>query len=79
MQTLIRLLLWEQSDLGLHCLPSPKTYFPPAGRLISSLWLFNFSHTGAARAGVDNLTKSLAIEWAEKGVRINSVAPVGIV
>ncbi|XP_067426152.1 peroxisomal trans-2-enoyl-CoA reductase [Emydura macquarii macquarii] len=33
------------------------------------------SHTGAARAAVDNLTKSLAIEWAHSGVRINSVAP----
>ncbi|KAM4626668.1 peroxisomal trans-2-enoyl-CoA reductase [Discoglossus pictus] len=33
------------------------------------------AHTGAARAAVDNLTKSLAIEWAHNGVRINSVAP----
>ena len=33
------------------------------------------AHTGAARAGVDNLTKSLAIEWARHGVRVNSVAP----
>ena len=40
-------------------------------------WSCYFSHTGAARAGVDNLTKSLAIEWAPSGVRINSVAPVG--
>ncbi|GAA6073366.1 peroxisomal trans-2-enoyl-CoA reductase, partial [Tachysurus ichikawai] len=30
---------------------------------------------GAARAAVENLTKSLAIEWASSGVRINSVAP----
>lgn len=35
-----------------------------------------FSHTGAARSAVDNLTKSLAIEWAASGVRINAVAPV---
>merc|ERR1712210_240183 len=33
------------------------------------------SHTGAARAGVENLSKSLAVEWASDGVRINSVAP----
>ncbi|XP_015278459.1 PREDICTED: peroxisomal trans-2-enoyl-CoA reductase-like [Gekko japonicus] len=32
-------------------------------------------HTGAARAAVDNLTKSFAIEWAKSGVRINSIAP----
>ena len=34
------------------------------------------SHTGAARAGVVNMTKTLAVEWAASGVRVNSVAPV---
>jgi len=34
------------------------------------------SHSGAARAAVDNLTKSLAVEWSPAGVRINAVAPV---
>jgi len=33
------------------------------------------AHTGAARAGVENLTKSLAVEWASDGIRVNSVAP----
>jgi citronellol/citronellal dehydrogenase len=32
-------------------------------------------HTGAARAGVENMTKTLAIEWAQHGVRVNAVAP----
>ena len=30
---------------------------------------------GAARAGVENLTKSLAVEWAGAGVRVAAVAP----
>lgn len=33
------------------------------------------SHSAAARAGVQNLTMSLANEWGKYGVRINSVAP----
>ncbi|HEY3352710.1 MAG TPA: SDR family oxidoreductase [Polyangia bacterium] len=33
------------------------------------------AHTGAARAGVDNLTKSLAVEWARHGLRVNAIAP----
>lgn len=33
------------------------------------------AHTGAARAGVANLTKSLAVEWSQFGVRVNAVAP----
>ncbi len=32
-------------------------------------------HTGAARAGVDNMTKTLGVEWARKGIRVNAVAP----
>ena len=33
------------------------------------------AHTGAARAGVENLAKSLAVEWAKHHIRINNVAP----
>lgn len=33
------------------------------------------AHSGAARAGVENLTKSLAVEWSRFGIRVNSVAP----
>lgn len=35
----------------------------------------NMVHTGAARAGMANLTMTLAHEWAPAGVRVNSVAP----
>lgn len=33
------------------------------------------SHTGAARSGVDNLTKSLAVEWSRYKIRVNAIAP----
>jgi citronellol/citronellal dehydrogenase len=32
-------------------------------------------HTGAARAGVENMTKTLAIEWAQYNIQINAIAP----
>lgn len=32
-------------------------------------------HTGAARAGVDNMTKTLAVEWSRYRIRVNAVAP----
>ena len=35
----------------------------------------HLAHSSAARAGVENLTKTLAVEWAPYHIRINSVAP----
>ena len=36
------------------------------------------AHTGAARAGVENLTMTLAVEWAQFGILVAAIAP-GIV
>jgi len=33
------------------------------------------AHSGAARAGMENLTMTAAVEWAKHGVRVNAVAP----
>ena len=32
-------------------------------------------HTGAARAGVDNITKTLAVEWSRFNIQVNAIAP----
>ena len=32
-------------------------------------------HTGAARAGVENMTKTLAVEWSQHGIGVNAIAP----
>ncbi|MDF1564969.1 MAG: SDR family oxidoreductase [Deltaproteobacteria bacterium] len=33
------------------------------------------AHSVAARAGVEGMSRTLAVEWAGKGIRINTVAP----
>lgn len=33
------------------------------------------AHSGAGKAGVHNLMQSVAVEWAEHGIRANTVAP----
>jgi NAD(P)-dependent dehydrogenase (short-subunit alcohol dehydrogenase family) len=46
---------------------------------IASMATFKAFHQvaayGASKAGVASLTKSLAIEWAQSGVRVNAIAP----
>jgi len=45
--------------------------------IVADMWngFPGMAHTGAARAGVVNLTKTLAIEWAPRRIRVNAVAP----
>lgn len=45
--------------------------------ILADMWggMPGMGHSGAARSGMDNLTKTAAIEWASCGVRCNAVAP----
>jgi citronellol/citronellal dehydrogenase len=45
--------------------------------IIADMWggMPTMAHSGAARAGMLNLTETTACEWARSGVRVNAVAP----
>ena len=45
--------------------------------IIADIWgsMPGMGHSGAARAGMANLTQTAAFEWAHAGVRVNAVAP----
>jgi len=36
------------------------------------------AHAAAAKAGVDSLTRTLAVEWGRLGIRVNAIAPGAI-
>ncbi|MBT9599324.1 MAG: SDR family oxidoreductase [Vitreoscilla sp.] len=44
---------------------APQSFVPQAWQL----------HVGAAKAGVDNLMRNLAVEWGRFGIRANSIVP----
>jgi len=45
--------------------------------IVADMWrgMPGMGHSGAARAGMLNLTQTMAVEWAPLGIRVNAVAP----
>jgi citronellol/citronellal dehydrogenase len=56
-------------------------FFPQNQGVVVNIVLNNYrgfpgmAHSAAARAAVSNLSQTLAVEWADKGIRINCIAP----
>lgn len=46
--------------------------------VVTERGLYGVAHTVAARAGVIGLSRNLAVEWAQYGIRINCIAPGAI-
>ena len=75
-------------DLNLNgvfnCTRTAADVFIPQrrGKVINIIAAFsrraapNLAHSGAARAAVENLTRSLALEWAPYNIQVNCISPV---
>lgn len=79
-RTVVRLNL-EGTWLMTHAVAT-KAFIPSGrgGRVVSVTLtphsgLAGMAHSSAARAGVENLMKTLAIEWARFGIKLVAVAP----
>jgi NAD(P)-dependent dehydrogenase (short-subunit alcohol dehydrogenase family) len=69
-----------------NCTRAAADYLIPqqSGKVINVIAGFsrraapNVAHSGAARAGVENLTRSLALEWALYNIQVNCISPVAM-
>ena len=70
-------VFWTCRDFGRHMLARGHGAIVTVGSMsgLISNRPQRQAHYNAAKAGVHHLTRSLAAEWAPRGVRVNAVAP----
>ena len=60
--------LLKRPGASIINISAPQAYLPYDGQ----------AHVCAAKAGVDQITRTLALEWGPEGIRLNSVVPGAI-
>ncbi len=60
---------------GSHMLQSGEGSIINVSSVHGSTGVARMAAYGASKGGVENLTRSLAIEWADRSVRVNCLAP----
>ena len=70
-------VFWSCRSFGRHMLERRRGSIVTTGSMsgLISNRPQRQAHYNAAKAGVHHLTRSLAGEWAARGVRVNSIAP----